>query len=123
MASDDKPKRRRDGKPRRPHPSERWAELYDPWSIPMHDEPDAPLVTSLHDGLDWVQVHAPREFFEHLAKELEEGRTADLEKWLLVWSMPRKDLDHTLCGAPTNRAAPCHFTRPCPYHPTHRRTT
>lgn len=115
MASDDRPRRRR------PHPTEKFNDLYDPWAIPMDDSPDAPLVTSLHDGLDWVQVHAPREFFEHLADELEAGRTDDLEKWLTVWAMARKERDHSLCGAPTNRAAPCHFSRPCPHHPTYRR--
>ena len=115
MASEDRPRRRK------PHPTEKFYDLYDPWAIPMDDEPEAPLVTSLHDGLDWVQVHAPREFFEKLADDLERGETADLEKWLTVWSMARKERDHTLCGAPTNRAAPCHFSRPCPHHPTYRR--
>lgn len=116
MAPDDRPRRRR-----RPHPSETFQNLYDAWAIPMSDEPDAPNVTSLHDGLDWVQVHAPREFFQHLADELEAGRTDDLAKWLMVWAMARKEEDRSLCGAPTNRAAPCHYTRPCPYHPHHRR--
>jgi hypothetical protein len=111
---------RRHRKPR-PHPAEVFNDLYDSWQIPVSDEPGAPLVTSLHDGVDWVQVHAPREFFQRLADELAQGRLADVEKWLMVWGMERKELDRSLCGSPTRRGIPCHFTRPCRHHPTYRR--
>lgn len=121
MASDDKPRRRR--RDPRPHPTEVFRNLYDPWSIPMSDEEGAPQVTCLHDGLDWVQIHAPRRFFEELADKLAAGDTADLEKWFTVWAMPRKEPDPSLCGAPTDKGIPCHFSRPCPHHPQHRRPT
>lgn len=119
MASDDKPRRRK--RPPRPHPSEVFAELYDPWAIPMSDEEGAPEVMCLHDGLDWVQVHAPRAFFQELLEQIERGETDDLVKWATVWATPRKEYDPSLCGSPTNRGIPCHFTRPCPYHPQYRR--
>lgn len=109
--------RRRGGKTAAQH----LADLYDKWSIPMSDAPDAELVTSLHDGLDWVQVHAPRVFFEGLAAALEEGDTAELEKWLLVWATPRKEPDPAKCGAPTRMGNPCHHDQPCRHHPTFRR--
>lgn len=102
-------------------PAEHFALLYDKWSIPITDEPGAPEVTSLHDGLDWVQVHAPRAFFAQLAEALEQGDTAEVEKWLLVWSMPRKEPDPARCGAPTRMGHPCHHTNPCRHHPAHRR--
>lgn len=103
-------------------PAEYFADLYDRWSIPLGDEPGADQVTSLHDGLDWVQVHAPRWFFERLAEALERGDTAEMEKWLLVWSMPRKEPDPTRCGAPTRMGSRCHQDAPCRYHPAYRRT-
>lgn len=100
--------------------SQRYAEylrsLYDRWSIPISEEPGAPMVTSLHDGLDWVQVHAPRSFFEELAQEVSEGNLENLHKWLVVWSVARKDPDPTLCGKPTKLGNPCHTTRPCRHH-------
>lgn len=109
--------RRRGGKTA----SEYFADLYDKWSIPISDEPGSEQVTSLHDGLDWVQVHAPRSFFEELARLVAEGDTAEMEKWLLVWAMARKDPDPHKCGAPTRNGHPCHHNRPCRHHPRFRR--
>lgn len=103
-------------KPPRKTAAEFFADLYDKWAIPVSDEPGAPLVTSLHDGADWVQVHAPRAFFEELAAKLEEGDTDDLHKWLHVWAMPRKEPNPDLCGAPTRQGSPCHYDKPCRHH-------
>lgn len=93
-----------------------FSQLYDKWAIPTSDEPGAPLVTSLHDGLDWVQVHAPRSFFQELADQVARGDMDDLEKWLMVWSTERKEPNPDLCGAPTKQGNPCHHNRPCRYH-------
>ena len=101
--------------------AEHFAALYDKWSIPLSADPDAEQVTALHDGLDWVQVHAPRSFFEELAQQVEAGDTDDLMKWLLVWSMPRMEPDPGKCGAPTRMGHPCHHDRPCRHHPRFRR--
>lgn len=107
MPSDNKPSKA---------PGEFFAELYDKWAIPVSDEPDAPMVTSLHDGLDWVQVHAPRSFFEELGRRVAAGDTQDVLKWLSVWGMARKEPDPSRCGAPTLTGSPCHCEKPCKYH-------
>lgn len=104
-------------------PADYFNDLYDKWSIPMSDEEDAPDVTSLHDGLDWVQVHAPRQFFAELAARVAAGDLSDLEKWLMVWATPRQEPDPMKCGAPTRMGSPCHHDRPCRHHPRFRRTT
>lgn len=114
----DAPRRKQGGKTS----SQYFADLYDKWSIPISDEDGSEEVTSLHDGLDWVQVHAPRSFFEGLAEALEAGDTGELEKWLLVWAMPRKEPDPRKCGAPTRNGHPCHHDRPCRHHPRFRRS-
>lgn len=108
-------------RPPRKKRSDYLADLYDRWSIPMSDEPDAPEITSLHDCLDWVQVHAPRVFFEELAAQVEAGDTDDLMKWLTVWATARKEPDPLKCGAPTRMGHPCHYDRPCSHHPRFRR--
>lgn len=110
--------------PRRPGyktRAERFAEQYDRWSVPLTDEPDGPEMTALHDGLDWVEIHAPRQFFEELAEQVEAGDTDGLMKWLAVWAMARKEPNPFLCGAPTRRGNPCHHERPCRHHPHCRR--
>lgn len=114
------PRKRRDPADHKT-PAEYFALIYDKWSIPITDEPGAELATALHDGLDWVQVHAPRAFFQHLADALERGDTAEVEKWLLVWSMPRMEAQPGKCGAPTQMGSPCHWDTPCRHHPHHRR--
>lgn len=95
-------------------------DLYDSWAIAASDEPDAPMVTSLHDGLDWVQVHAPRAFFEKLAQQVAEGDLEELHTWLTVWAMARKEPDPTRCGKPTKLGNPCHTVKPCRHHPATR---
>lgn len=113
----------RPGRPSGKSPSQHLAERYDRWALPADDTPGAPLVTALHDGADWVEIHAPRAFFEKLAEALERGDSVEVEKWLLVWAMARKEPNPNLCGAPTHRGNPCHYERPCPRHPRWRKPT
>lgn len=104
----------------RPRPSEVMERLYDRWQIPTGEDPDAPLVTMLHDGADWVEMHAPRSFFQELQRQLEQGQLNNIEKWLMVLSMARKEPDPKLCAAPTKRGNPCHMETPCRHHPKRR---
>jgi hypothetical protein len=75
------------------------------------------VVTSMHDGADWVQLHAPRALFEHLAQALDDGDLDEVGKWLAVWASDRQSRDPDICGKPTLQGSPCHYnTGPCPYH-------
>jgi hypothetical protein len=92
--------------------------LFEVWEIPLGEEDDAPVVTSLHDGLDWIELHAPRSFFEHLRNCLVRGDYGEVEKWLAVWSTQLMESDPSLCGARTRKGGPCHYSKPCKHHHT-----